>query len=90
MCVCVRSALVNKLYCKDVYCEWVSCLQIKTPATSHGALQRIVVESFLDFDEDLDTFLISDFFLFHRVGDVPAHHNKVPLLVVVVVCCTMS
>ena len=22
----VRSALVNKLYCTDVYCEWVSCL----------------------------------------------------------------
>ena len=25
--LCVRSALVNKLYCTDVYCEWVSCLQ---------------------------------------------------------------
>ena len=23
--LCVRSALVNKLYCTDVYCEWVSC-----------------------------------------------------------------
>ena len=21
--LCVRSALVNKLYCTDVYCEWV-------------------------------------------------------------------
>ena len=24
--LCVRSALVNKLYCTDVSCEWVSCL----------------------------------------------------------------
>ena len=24
--LCVRSALVNKLYCTDVCCEWVSCL----------------------------------------------------------------
>ena len=24
--LCVRSGLVNKLYCTDVYCEWVSCL----------------------------------------------------------------
>ena len=26
--LCVRSALVNKLYCTDVYCECVSCLQV--------------------------------------------------------------
>ena len=28
--LCVRSALVNKLYCTDVYCEWVSCLHLAT------------------------------------------------------------
>ena len=25
----VRSALVNRLYCTDVCCEWVSCLHLK-------------------------------------------------------------
>ena len=26
--LCVRSALVNILYCTDVYCEWMSCLHL--------------------------------------------------------------
>ena len=26
--LCARSALVNKLYCTDVSCEWVSCLHL--------------------------------------------------------------
>ena len=29
--LCVRCALVNKLYCTDAYCEWVSCLQKEVP-----------------------------------------------------------
>ena len=36
----MRSALVNKLYCTDVYCEWVSCLH-PCPADFHA---RVVLD----------------------------------------------
>ena len=35
----VRSALVNKLYCTDVYCEWMSCLHDQaTPVPQRDTL----------------------------------------------------
>ena len=36
----MRSALVNKLYCTDVYCEWVSYLQY--PRVVHLAFLAVV------------------------------------------------
>ena len=37
----VRSALVNRLYCTDVHCEWVSCLH--TPSIFWNCFQETEV-----------------------------------------------